>query len=312
MDWKQITALVMGVVIAALLLTTILVPIIGEASTTEKSFTNDGYYFMSEADEGTEFTVEWDYTKPTTLTVNSVDVELPDKEQMSGIPFTIFCSKTWYLRYAYDDTDGYYVGIYQNANTTAYTGTVTAERSLTITVAADGTTEVDNGTAHTWSNAAGGFYVVSETGEYVMKKVDADAYVHGDSPLFGYGRTYARSYNYTSELSGTVDDGITGEFYPESTITTAGWTISDVTLNSVKETTYVDLYKISSMTYEITGEGITPYTAVFSQYIVPYEVTAELSQHLDSSSISLLSIVPLLVTVGIIVAVVGLFMFRRE
>ena len=312
MELKNLAGAIIGVVIAVMLVAVILLPVLNDATTVADTYTNEGYYRVAAVDEGTEMTVSWDYTKPTVLTVNSVEVPLPDKEHMSTIPFTIFCSHTWYLRYAYDNTDGYYVGMYQNSNITTYGGNVTAERSLTVTVTADGTTTVNNGTEHTWSAASGGFYVISETGDYVMKKMDKDAYVNGDSTIFGYGRTYARSYNYTSELSGTVDDGITGAFYPESTISTAGWTISDVTLNSTKDTSHTDLYKVSTMTYEITGDGIVPYTAVFSQYIVPYEVTSERSVHPDAATSSLLSMIPVLIVAGLVIGVVGIFYLRRE
>lgn len=311
MDNKLIQ-IVITITVGIVVLGSLLVPVITEASTTETKFTNDGYYFMTFEDEGTEMTVNWDYTQPTVLTVNSTEVPLPDKDHMSSIPFTIFCSKTWYLRYAYDNTDGYYVGIYQNANTNTYSGAVSAERSLTVTVGADGTTTVNNGTEHTWSNASGGFYVISETGEYVMKTMDSDAYVHGDSEIFGYGRTYARYYNYTSELSGSVNDGITGEFHPESTIITAGWTISDVTLNSETVSSYTDLYTVSSMTYEITGETILPYEATFSQFIVPYEITAEKSQHLDTAEIGLLAAIPVLMIVALLVITVRIFGGNRD
>ena len=311
MDINKMIGMVVGVMVGVLILSAALFPVIDSATTTERTFTNEGYFFMEKIDEGTPMTVVWDYTKPTTLTVNGDDVPLPDKEHMSTIPFTIFCSETWLLRYAYNSTDGYYVGAYQNASSTAYTGTVTDSRSLTISVTDAGVTTVDNGTAHTWSNASGDFYVISETGDYIMKKMDKDAYVLGDSPIFGYGRTYARNYNYLSELTGNVDDGITGGYYPENTITTAGWTISDVTLNSTAQTAYKDLYKVSSMTYEITGEGIIPYTATFSQYIVPASVTAELAVHASQDEIELLETIPILITVGLIMGIVGVVAARR-
>ena len=180
-----------------------------------------------------------------------------------------------------------------------------------ITVTDAGVTTVDDGTAHTWSNATGNFFVIADSGDYVMKKMDKDAYVHGDSPIFGYGRTYARSYNYTSELKGSVDDGITGEYYPETTITATGWTISDVTLNSVEDSSHKDLYKISTMTYEITGEGIQPYTAVFSQYIVPAEITAERSVHFTDGQNAIFAAIPVMIILAVLLGVVALVIRSR-
>lgn len=310
MEGSKLLTMIVTVTVGIIFTGALLGPVINDASETEKTFTNAGYYRMAEIDEGTPMAIVWDYTDPTSLTVNSVKVELPDQDEMSTIPFTIFCSQTWYMRYGYEN--GYYVNIYQNANNTSYSGTVTDSRSLTVTVTDEGFTTVNNGTEHTWSNAAGGFYVVSPTGDYVMKNMGENAYVHGDSPIFGYGRTYARSYNYTSELSGTVNDGITGAYYPETTITATGWTISDVTLNSTQLTKYNDLYEISTMTYEITGEGIQPYTAIYSQYIVPYQVTAELSQHLDASEIAILAAIPLMAIAALVLLVVRYFVAGRD
>ena len=303
----KIPMVAISAAIVVIVLAAVLMPVLTDATTTEDTYTNEGYFFMDKIDEGTAMTVAWDYTKPTTLTVNSVDVELPDKDHMSAIPFTIFCCDTWFLRYAYDNTDGYYIAAYQNANSTSYSGNVSNSRSITVSVTDAGVTTVDNGTAHTWSNATGDFYVISAEGDYVMKKADKDAYVLGDSTIFGYGRTYARNYNYISHLKGSVDDGITGAYYPENTITTAGWTISDVTLNSAAVAGHEDLYTVSTMTYEITGEGIIPYTAVYSQYIIPAEVTAERSVHLTVNESAILAAIPVLVIVALLIGVLAIF-----
>ena len=297
-------------VIGIIVLGSVLMPILDDATATTDTFTNEGYFYMDKIDSGTAMTVAWDYTKPTTLTVNSEDVALPDKDHMSTIPFTIFCSESWYMRYGHDGTT-YYVNVYQNASNTSYGANVTNSQSLTITVTDAGVTTVDDGTAHTWSNATGNFFVIADSGDYVMKKMDKDAYVHGDSPIFGYGRTYARSYNYTSELKGSVDDGITGEYYPETTITATGWTISDVTLNSVEDSSHKDLYKISTMTYEITGEGIQPYTAVFSQYIVPAEITAERSVHFTDGQNAIFAAIPVMIILAVLLGVVALVIRSR-
>lgn len=305
--FSKLPVMIVALVIGLILTFTAVMPLVSDYSEA-KTFKNEGYFFMEKVDSGTAMNVVWDYTKPTTLTVNDVDVALPDKDHMSTIPFTIFCSESWYLRYGYDTT--YYVGIFQNASNTSYTGTVADTRSITISVSDAGVTTVNNGTEHTWSNATGDFFVISESGDYVMKKMDKDAYVHGDSPIFGYGRTYARSYNYTSELTGTVNDGITGSYYPETTITSAGWTFSDVTLNSVKDENYQDLYKISTMTYEITGEGIQPYTATFSQYIIPAEVTADP----DNPAVykNLVSVLPLFALILLVAGAASLVYFKNK
>lgn len=312
MNTKQIVTGVVALVVAIVITISCAIPVISDSTVAEDTFTNNGYYFMNKIDEGTAITVSWDYQKPTILTVNSEDVALPDKDAMSTIPFTIFCSQSWFMRYGFDSTDGYYVATYQNANTTSYSGNVTSERSLTMTVTDAGVTTVNNGTEHTWSNATGDFFVIAEEGNYVMKKMNESAYVLGDSYILGYGRTYARSYNYTSHLEGSVDDGITGTFYPESTIETAGWNISDVTLDSASVSGYDDLYRVSAMTYEITGENIQPYTAVFSQFIVPHQVTAERTYHPDSTLSTIINVIPVLLIVSIIIGAVALFISNRR
>lgn len=304
MDNKFI-GLMVGLTVGVLMVSGFLWPIVSDATASETTFKNEGYFNMARLDEGTELNVVWDYTNPTTLTVNSNAVSLPDKDSMSSIPFTIMCCNNWYLRYGWDTASGYYLGLYQNSSNTSYSGNVNESRSFTVNVSTDGTTTVNNGVDHTWSAATGNFYIISEEGPFVMKKQNADAYVNGDSQIFGYGRTNARGYNYTSELTGSVNNGITGQYYPETTISGTGWTFSDVTLNSEEVTGYEDLYKISTMTYEITGENIQPYTAVFSQYIVPAEVTSEKSWHLDTTQVALVAAIGTLGAIVLIAAAAG-------
>lgn len=312
METKQIMSLALAIAIGALVFSAALIPAVSMATNTEDTFTNEGYFFMEKIDEGTPMSVVWDYTDPTNLTVNGTTVALPDSTQMSTIPFTIFCSQSWYMRYGYENNN-YYVNIYQNASNTSYSGNVTEERSLTVSVTDAGVTTVNNGTDHTWSNATGDFFIVAEEGDYVMKKMDSPAYVLGDTEILGYGRTYARSYNYTSHLEGSVDDGIVGEYYPETTISTAGWTISDATLNYNEMSSYKDLYSLNSITYEITGENIVPYTATFSQFIVPAEVTAELAVHADGPTRTILGMIPVLMALALLVGIVavGYMKFRN-
>lgn len=293
MDWKQITGLVVGVVIGALLLVSIVVPVIDSATATEKTFENDGIYYIESEGEHTV----------TLATGNSITVDDVSFVIPIGKEYTVFASDDLLIR--------------TNTGGTAYQlrGSVIAGSADIQFTISDGTvagTYVATGSESptSFSKTYTGFILATnEITEAVMLPYERDAaYVNGDSPIMGRGLTNLISpgndFRYI-QFNGTIDDGITIE-------PITGYTFSTPTINYTQVNGYEDLYAITSITFTATYTDSSPVNVTYTAFIVPSEVTAELSQHLDSNSIAIMQIIPLLITVGIIMAVVGVFVMRRE
>lgn len=297
MDWKQITGLVVGVVIAALLLTTILVPIIGEATTTEKTFTNEGFFYLQEyTGDDIEYSAKWDHTKPTSFTVNDVEIPITYTENLNT---SIVLDGNFFLRYVPATGVSLYYG-----SQAIVEANLTNGYDMTLSYSS-GTLTITNGTASREISVET-FYSIATEGDYVMKKPTVQTYMNGDSLIYGAGRTGSGDNILGSLVSGTVED-------VDVTVWRGTYEVSDIEVTKTTVNGYDDLYLFDKVTFKATNtETTTVQNVTYNYVVVPYQVTAELSQHLDGSSIALLSIVPLLITVGIIMAVVGLFVIRRE
>ena len=106
-------------------------------------------------------------------------------------------------------------------------------------------------------------------------------------------------------FEGTYDDGIT--------ITSANTdaTYSNITWNITPMDGYVDLYKLTSIEFDITYNDTVTH-ATYSYFAVPTEVTAELAVHPDAATLSMLSVIPIVVMIGIVLAVVGVAIVGRN
>lgn len=310
MDWKQITGLVVGVVIGALLLTTLVIPVIGEASTTEHTFTNDGYFDLNKIDatDTTEHTIVWSVSDAKMLTVDGVDLDTTTWGLGSYQQVTVFATETDLFRLGVPGSTGPLQWIQIRGATIGY---AQANSSFQATISGGNVSvQLDSELSPrtlTYTDA----YIITPDGDYVMKKSNESAYLNADSVIYGMGYT---AINYDGSTTSTVFKvtGTIENMTAESVITTdPAITTSNIEVDYSEASNYIDLYSFDKVTFTATrGEDDTDCT--YSYVIVPKEITAELAQHLDSGSLSLLQIVPLLITVGIIMAVVGVFVIRRE
>ena len=309
MEWKQITGLTVGVVIGALLLTTLVIPVIGETTTTERTFTNDGYFTMDKYSTDDSVTIEWDHTSPDKVTVNDEEITVNSPQ---GKWVSIAIGDNWYFRFIHTNSNGYEVQMSYGSAATIGASTSNS-KDITI-VCSEGTatgTLYTSGVADTPKTVSyTELYVISTDGQYyIMKDSDVSATMLKDSEFVGIGQTFLSGGAAVIKVAGTIEDG--------ATVTIIGATVTasvdsdTISVNATPKNGYVDCYDLTSITFDVTTSGGTTH-ATYNYFIVPASVTAELSQHLDSSSIEILSIVPLLITVGIIMAVVGVFVMRRE
>lgn len=296
MDLKYMGGLIAGLIVGVLLITTVAIPIINSSTETHETFDNTpyGFYSMKPLEIG-DMWVKTDgtwYYGDTALTGDSLDnvsivatdnLALRQNNQIRGTTIS-------------------------NNNTTS------AE-----VIEADGIAILEtNGVSHI--NYDSGFGA-TPAGDYVMKTYSASAYVKGDTPLWVTGVTGmgigGSNGNVIVHIEGTIDDGLT---ITATKVFNGGFgdlTIGEYTLNYQEVNGYEDLYKITSVVFDITGtytgeDNPTTTTATYSTFIIPKTVTAELSYHPNESESTLIGIIPLLMVVGLVIAIIGAVLIHRE
>lgn len=299
-----ILTLVVGIILAG----SVLMPVLNSATATEKTFDNrDGALFQVEKfDETTEYSFEWVYTDPTHATVNNETVTLSAA--------TVICATdTFLIRYGQDRTDGYYLqsvgGSLNGANgseTNKTTFTISVSGgSLTATIANEGATP----TTKTISVTEG--YGIVANGSYVMKASNQTAYMLADSPIVAMGLTSLDGvWRNMFQITGNVEGVEVTQISP----TPATYTISNVEVNAESSASYIDLYELQSITFDATliSDTTKVHACTYNYFIVPAEVTAELSEHLTPGQIALMGAIPVLVIVALLVVAVGVVARRND
>lgn len=290
MDLKNIGAIIGGIVVGVMLLATILVPIVSTSMITagdEITMTNTGVsdYVLGRMSGDDEVVIE--YTD-SGLTLN-------------GEPFTPLTQRQTWAPIAYSDageldirTANYTLrwAVYSEGADTTYISINAAGESVTLTPAL----------VTVYNEGVETEYPVSMI--YCVSIEDDDSIAVRD--LGGANTAYIKSIkdvlaigSYTSGENDTMYSVIDGQL----TIGNDAYTSSlNYTTTPTSGTT--DILTLTSFTITVGEESFTPYNV-----LVPYEVTG----HEDSGALyDLLGIIPLLVTVGILMAVVMWAFARRE
>lgn len=307
METKNMIGKVVGITVALICVAVILMPVLSDATTTEKTFDNtaDALWQVDKLDSDSEYVFEWTYEDPTNATVNGKTVALTNG--------TLVCAAdTFLLRYGLDST-GYYLQSVPGStfNVIVYSAG-TNQGNLTVEASAGTFTATIETTSTTTSTTTftEGYGIVAD-GEYVMKSPTQEAYVLGDSEIFAMGLTAINSVWYNLfQIEGTVDDGVTvNNIYPEG-----AYTASDISVNATENEDYLDLYELSSITFLATNAEDSSITkdCTYNYFIVPAEVTAELSQHLSAGEIAIIGAIPVMIIVVIVLMSVGLIVSRRD
>ena len=297
------------VAVGVLIFSALLVPIINDATTTEKTFVNDEYYItMDKLDSASEHTITWEKDTNTKITVDGKVIE-PDWNSITIVAEEnnlIRCSK---------GTVGYYLNFVGEDVPTGYGSSNDKSVSVTIangSITFSGVTSLD--TTYSATSAFTSGYVINpdDTGDYqyIMKESAANAYVLGDSEIYGIGySSIGGAWNNIFSVSGNIDDGINVTLV--STTLEGDITLSDPTVTYSEVAGYDDLYQFEKVQFTATYNN-TNYPLTYSFVIVPAEVTAELAIHPDSATNSILGIIPLIVIVGLIAGIIGAIAIRRN
>ena len=299
---NKFIALVVGLTVGVIMLSGFLWPVVADATTTEKTFTNAGYFTMDKYTLDEDITVSWDHSNPDVVTVGdeTVNITAPIGKWVS-----IVVGDNWYFRYIHTNADVREVQMSYGGVATI-TASTSNEKDLTLecsegtatgTVYAAGVAETPKTASYTE------LYVISKNGEfYIMKDSDAASTMLKDSKFIGVGQTFLSGGASIIKVEGSIEDG--------ATVTIVGSTVTatvdtdTISVNATPKTGYIDCYDLSSITFDITTSGGTTH-ATYNYFIVPAEVTAEKAEHLDTMQIAMIGVIGTLGAIVLIAAAAG-------
>lgn len=305
MDLKNIGIISLGVVIAALLMSVLLVPIVSDATSAEKTIENTGMPFTEAGG---------DHTIVVTSAGITVDGDTVDESLFPGTftSYTLVYGEKSFVRWAKG------VNVLSVGDSITLRQFTIAENTITISLSDSTVTVSTTASSQTFTADDVLYYISPSGGDYVLAlnpyvNDEQTVYAAGDTFYTGTGRpgTMRIWVVWTGELD-TITINASG--YNASSYT--GVTVDDATANI----TNVDsnLYRYDSVVFEYTATATVdeqdtewPFTATYTYFLAPAEVSYDNPSYIGSAA-AMLAIVPLLVTVGIIMAAVGIFVSRRE
>lgn len=283
----SITAVVVITVLAGCLM-----PVLDDATTTQKTFTNEGLWRMKAIEEGDVWTYDgtnW-YLDSELLT----DVT---KESSNGLLGGAWCVRT---------------------NGQARGTTIAGNASTVTATASEITIEISGSGLTTTTQALPG-YGASNDGAFIMTSGTGTDYVNGDSILYGTGQTSVDNIGVVIHVEGNVDDGVTFTMYQNkggAAISNA--VFSNVQVNATPVSGYDDLYSFESLTADVTFDATVNDTTAshtgsvtYNRIVIPYEVTAEKSVHFTDGENAIFNAIPAIVIVALLLAVVALVLRSR-
>lgn len=301
MDPKRIVALVVGASVMVLIFSAILVPIINDATETEHTFVNDGYmrYTSIESTAENEITIEWDHSAADILTIGEETIDLTVFDRETSILF----GDNWSLRLLASG-DFQYIG---NSNSDYIFVSKSGTDDLNITLDAGDVTLVSGTTTKT--NTYTTAYYPDNEGTMIMKKANESAYLLKDSSIISAnGITNVPGGSVGIRFTGTINDGFDFTYYRNA----GGWSENNVVAHYEEITKYTDLVKLSNITFDLVPESGTEVGATYSYFLIPYEVTANVAVTPDDGTRALLSAIPIIVMIGVVLAVVGVAIVGRN
>ena len=317
MEPKNILEMTVGIVVGVLVLSAILFPVIDTASTTENTFTNEGYFYMQKitADDTTPHVLSYETDGTNTnLTYKLDDVEIPKTNWPAGsLNLTLATDgESWVMRAS---ANSEYVGLQGVGSTLNFGGHNTRTTTVTFesgTVTMDRTIyNPDTGQTSVGSTLTGSYtdlWLYSPTPtDYVMKMADKSAYMLADSEYLAMGITLVSQWNTAIKITGNVNEFNATIVYPPNITTT----VTNDEIHKTAVSGYDGLYSLDKLTFTI-DDGTTTVDATYSYFIVPAEVTAELAVHASQDEIQILETIPILITVGLILGIVGVAFSRRD
>lgn len=300
---NTLLTVILTITIAIIVTATVMIPVFSDTTETERTFTNVGYFNMTDYSDSEEFTASWDSTT-NLFTVNdtdTIDLSTIDVTQSRTIIACDTCALR--LNAGTPTTLQFFIG----SSNVAAGGD---NGDLTVT-ASNGSLTATNGASTPASRTTTyeKLYSISSDGEWTMKKTDTDAYMNGGSFFMGAGLTAGSSAIGIVGLtmSGDIDDGATVDVWRGTDIT-----ISNIDVVKTEHEGFLDLYDLEKVTFTATDADSDSLDITYTYFIVPVEVTAEHTQHLSDSESAIIMVIPVLIICAILVFAVGMVTRERD
>lgn len=309
---KNILVMIVTVTIGIIFAGSLLAPVIDDVSATEKTFTNDGYYHVMDLDSDSEYKLFWDHTNPYQITLNDTDViefiGLTDYQAVTLLACDKFC-----IRF-FNVSDNPRIQLYGGTGWGFGGASVTAGTDFTVIITGGNVSITNTATENpleTTNAVPDKLYGVSTTGPYVMKKANSPAYVLEDTSVIVLcGLTEGGGLSAGVYAEGTIDGGLDYTlFRPAAESETAIFSNEVITSTAVDG--YIGLSSLTKVEFDVTLTGGT-LEPTYTYFIVPAQVTAELSQHLDDGEIAILAAIPLMAIAALVLLVVRYFVAGRD
>lgn len=301
MESKNLLTLAITLTVGIILAGSLLMPVISDATVTEKDFENSGYFHMEKYGTDTDVTMSWDPTDPKKITIN--DVEYSPNTPVNQF-VNVAIGDDWYFRYADGGANTYvqvsYGGIDQIA------GSNSEGQAVTITCS-NGTATITKGTTTQTATYTELYAISGSEGAYIMKNANGSVTVAGDTEFIGLGTTSLGTGKAVLKVTGNVDDGAEVDVIGS---TPAEATISDVSVAAITMTGY-NGYTLSDVTFTVTMSDVD-YPATYNYFIVPAIVTLELSQHLNPGEIAIMNAIPVMIIVALVMMAAGSLYLKRD
>lgn len=308
MEKTNLLTLVIGLTVGIILTGSLLMPVLADTTTTENTFTNTGYFRYTEIDDTETYSYTFDEATFNKITVNGEDMTIWQPNNGLYNLSLVMIPDIGIIRY--------------NASQSAYTSSQVVGIG-TLSLANGYTVTFDNGT-YTITNASNSSitgtytkaYAPIPDGEYILKKSNDKAYLSdgstiiGDSDFIAMGVTNVTAWNNGFQIVGTLSDYDVTVYNPSDNT----FVISDVTDDKAAVANYNNLYTLSKIMFNITDseDDTVDVDATYSYFLVPYQVNAELAQHLNAGEIALLNALPVLIIIGLVMVAVGAIALRRN
>lgn len=289
---NRIIGLVLALVVGGLLVGGLLIPSIEGMTATEKTFENEGSFFMNPDGETHTYTFGVD-----NLTFDGVTVDYPvGFGTGNNRNATLFIGEDWMcrmdagmIRFILSGPNNTYQPV-GSVNEKTITATVNGS-DFTMTVAEDSSTFTRTDLT----------YMIADKGDYVLCY---NPYILANSPLIGGVRNNVSGVDTFEIVKGNTIDGFEAiqcrcydfDSTSSTTVTSDTYTINTTPVNGVN-----DLLKLDSIVQSLDFANGKSGTMTLTYLIAPATYTVELSQHLDATQIVLFGVVSLL---GIIMLVV--------
>lgn len=290
---NKFIGLAVGLTVGVILLSGFLWPLISDATKTNDTFTNTGRYYVSTDIDG-ETTITMNYDIDGTTRQWYIDGELLEYEPTTIGPeyaqvTTVIGAEDIVFR-----TDGRARGLYTSTGASNYSVVVSSDSVV-----------VDNVTG-----SAPLFIASTTPTDYVFyNNTSNPALLKGDSNIYACGYTdvvidpnTSTNASLVITITGNITDGVTINTYNR-----LGYviTVDNVVVNATAHSGYVNLYDFESIEFDVTSEyGITTH-CTYSVLAVPAEITAERSNHLDTTQIALVIAIGTLGAIVLIAAAAG-------